>query len=304
MTLSDYLRSRFRAGSHEHVAYRVARYVAWSGGEAAARGARYPDVLRYVTELRGRGLHPRTLRLELAGVSAYHAWLVAAGLRADHPCRTLKLADAYDRRVRTDELYAVDEVAAWASTYRAAKARDQRRGEVVVGLLVNQALTAGDVTRLRVGDVDLDAGTVYVSAGGKTAARTLSLRASQVMTLWRYLDEDRGRYVAMAQARDLREDWLLFDTRGGQLVGGQLHRLVNVGRGQAERLNPQKVRQSVIADLVAGGHDVRVVQAFAGHRNSTATAEYRRSDAEALAEAVARLHPRARSEVDGEGEDR
>ena len=215
----------------------------------------------------------------------------------------MRLADAYDRRVRTDELYAADEVARWASTYRAAKAEDQRRGEVVVGLLANQALTAGDVARLRVGDVDPEAGTVYVGAGGKTAERTLSLRASQVMTLWRYVTEDRGRYVAMARGRGLCDEWLLFDTQGGQLVGGQLHRLVNVGRAEADRLNPQRVRQSVIAGLVAAGHDVRLVQAFAGHRNSTATAQYRRSDAEALAEAVARLHPRARSELGGEGED-
>ena len=293
ITLEDYLRGRFRDGSAEHVAYRVARYVAWSGGEAAAREARYADVLRYVAELRSRGLHPRTLRLELAGVSAYHAWLCETGARADHPCRTMRLADAYDRRVRTDELYAADEIARWARTYRAAKACDQRRGEVVVGLLANQALTAGDVARLRLGDVDLEAGTVFVSAGGKTAERTLNLRASQVMTLWRYLDEDRGRYVAMARGRGLRDGWLLFDTRGDQLVGGQLHRLVNVGRAEADRLKPQRIRQSVIAHLVAAGHDLRVVQAFAGHRSSTATAEYRRSDAEELAEAVACLHPRA-----------
>ena len=293
ITLHDYLRTRFRLGSAEHVAYRVARYVAWSGGEAAAREARYADVLRYVAELRGRGLHPRTLRLELAGVSAYYAWLCEIGVRVDHPCRTMRLADAYDRRVRTDELYTPDEVERWARTYRAAKACDQRRGEVIVGLLVNQALTAGDVARLRLGDVDLDAGTVHVAAGGKTAARTLALKASQVMMLWRYVTEDRGRYVVMATARGLRDDWLLFDTRGGQLVGGQLHRLVNVGRAEADRLRPQRVRQSVIAHLVVAGHDLRVVQAFAGHRSSTATAEYRRSDAEALAEAVARLHPRA-----------
>lgn len=292
-TLKDYLRSRFRAGSAEHVGYRIARYVGRLGEEGAA-AATYQDVLAYVAELRRAGLHARTLRLELAAVKAYHAWLVEVGRRADHPCRSMHLRDQVDRQIRLDGLYSAEQLAAWATSYRAARPEDQRRGEVIVGLLVHQALTAGDVTRLRVGDIDLEAGTVYVAAGGKTAERTLRLRASQVIGLWRYASEDRARYVALAGKAGARDDWLVFDTQGGQLVGGQLHRLVNVGRAKAEKLKPQRIRQSVIAQLVAAGHELRVVQAFAGHRRSSATEQYRRTGAEELAEAVAKYHPRSR----------
>jgi len=290
VTLLEYLSSRYRAGSVQQYVYRIERYVN-KVGEAAAKSATYQDVLGYVAQLRGQGLHAKTLRLELQAVKAYYTWLVKSGQRSDHPCRSMRLGDQVDRQIRLDELYTNEQIETWATSYRAAKADDQRRGAVIIGLLINQALTAGDITRLRVGDVDLEGGTVYVGAGGKTAERTLGLRASQVLGLWRYIEEDRGRYVEMANARNLRSDWLLFDTRGGQLVGGQLHRLVNVGRSKVDRLKPQKVRQSVIANLVASGHELRVVQAFAGHRKSTATAEYRRSEGEELAEAVAKHHP-------------
>ena len=290
-TLGEYLASKYRAGSAEQYAYRIGRYVAHAG-EAAAGSATYGDVLAYVAELRRRGLHAKTLRLELQAVKAYYTWLVKIGQRPDHPCRTMRLGDRVDRQIRVDELYTAEQIEAWASSYKAAKADDQRRGEVIIGLLVNQAMTAGDIARLRVGDVDLAAGTVYVGAGGKTAERTLGLRASQVLTLWRYVERDRGRYVKMAEARGLRSDWLLLDTRGGQLVGAELHELVNVGRAKTERLRPQKVRQSVIAGLVAAGHELRVVQAFVAHRTSAATEQYKRSDHEELTEAVAKYHPR------------
>ena len=290
-SLEEYLARRFYASTARDVTGRVRRYVAYVG-EAAALGATYPEVLAYVGALRRAGLSARSLHLALSALKAYYEWLLESGRRGDHPCRTLVLADAVDRRIRADRLYEASELAGLLANYRANDVRDQRRGEVIVGLLVHQALTTGEVTRLVVGDVDLIAGTLHVGGGGKTAARDLALRASQVMCLHAYLSEDRGRYVEMAAAAGGRTDYLLFDTRGGQLVGSGLRRLINVGRSESERLGPQRIRQSVIAGLVAGGHDVRVVQAFAGHKTATATEQYRASGYEELVEAVVRCHPR------------
>jgi len=290
-TLKDYLAERYRASAVRSYINRITRYVERIG-ETKAREASYQDVLGYVVELRRNGLHAKTLRHELAAVKMYYEWLLESGQRIDHPCRTLVLRDAVDRQIRLDELYTREQLEDLISSYKAADPLNQRRGEVVIGLLINQALTAGEVTRLRIGDVDLEAGTVYVGAGGKTAERTLALKASQVLALWRYIEEDRSRYVSMATARGERTDWLLFDTRGGQLDGGQLNRLINRGRSKADRLRPQKIRQTVIAELVAAGHDVRIVQAFAGHRRSSATEQYKRTGLEELAEAVMKLHPR------------
>ena len=290
-TLEEFLADRYRASAVRSYCNRIARYIERLG-EAEARDANYQQVLEYVAELRRSGLHAKSLRHELAAVKMYYEWLLDSGERSDHPCRTLVLRDAVDRQIRLDELYTREQLDELSSTYKAANPLDQRRGEVIIGLLVNQALTAGEVTRLRLEDIDLEAGSVYVGAGGKTAERTLALRASQVLNLWRYMEEDRGRYVAMATERGTRDDWLLFDTRGGQLEGGQLNRLINRGRAKADRLRPQKIRQTVIAELVATGHDVRVVQAFAGHRRSSATEQYKQTGLEELAEAVMKLHPR------------
>lgn len=294
MTLDDYLRERYRTSTARVYANQIARY---RRERESVEAADYGAVLGYLAERRRAGASAKTLHRELDALKVYYEYLLAAGVRDDHPCRSLSLADAQDRSVRLDELYEREQLDGLLKDYRAADRRNQRRGEVVVGLLIYQALTAGEVTRLRLEDVDLEAGTVYVGAGGKTAARTLGLRASQVLTLWRYVEEDRGRYVAMAEERvnsvgGGRTDWLLFDTRGGQLQGGEINRLINRGRAKRDKLRPQKIRQTVIAELLAAGHDVRIVQAFAGHRRSSATEQYERTGLEELAEAVAKHHPR------------
>lgn len=291
MKLSEYLNENYRTSAVRSYRNRINRFIE-NIGESASKLAKYQDVLDYLNGLRQNGLHAKSLRHELAAVKIYYEWLLETKQRADHPCRTMVLRDAIDKQIRLEELYEREQLDSFISGYKAANPADQKRGEVIIGLLVNQALTAGEVTRLRLVDVDLEAGTIYVAAGGKTAERTLGLRAHQVLGLYRYIEEDRSRYVILAKAKGLREDWLLFDTAGGKLEGGGINRLINRGRKHAEKLRPQKIRQTVIAELVAAGHDVRIVQAFAGHRRSSSTEAYKRTGLEELAEAVVKYHPR------------
>jgi integrase/recombinase XerD len=56
-------------------------------------------------------------------------------------------------------------------------------------------------------------------------------------------------------------------------------------------MQPQKIRQSVIANLLDERHDTRIVQVFAGHRRASTTEQYRKYENETLQEAVGRLHP-------------
>lgn len=289
-----YLRGRYRPSTRWAYERQVERYVRWCGGEVAAAAAGYGDVLAYLAQLRGAGLAARSVHAALGAVRAYYAWLAAVGVRADHPCRTLELADRVDRAIRTDILPTPAEVAAWVARSTAERMEHRRRAAVACQLVGYQAATTGEVAALRVGDVDLQAGTVRLGVpGARTLARELPLRASQAVLLARYLAEDHPRYVAEARARGHPDDGRVFlSRRGGPLLARHVTRVVNGGRPESERLAPRVVRQGVIAGLLAAGHAVRVVQAFAGHRTAEATAAYGVAAAEALAAAIARGHPR------------
>jgi len=47
----------------------------------------------------------------------------------------------------------------------------------------------------------------------------------------------------------------------------------------------------VIANLLKQGHDLRVVQTFAGHKYPSATEKYKQDDLEALKQEVLKYHP-------------
>ncbi len=279
---ADYLRRNYRDSVVRSYGNAVEQYLREI---LDAETATYTEILDYVDGLRRRGLHAKTLRNHLSAIKVYYDWRQRSGRREDHPCARLRLRDPVDRRVRLDGLYAAGELAAWLA------ANPERRRRVAAGLLVHQGLMSAEAVRLDVGDVDLHAGTVSVTGGGKTASRELALKASQVLELDAYIKGERRQLHKLA-ARGERSERLLLTAAGRPLATAGLSALVNAGFGRGDRLLPLRVRQSVIAELLAAGHDVRVVQAFAGHRTATATEGYRRSGLEELAAAVRALHPR------------
>jgi integrase/recombinase XerD len=51
------------------------------------------------------------------------------------------------------------------------------------------------------------------------------------------------------------------------------------------------MRQSVIANLLKQNNDIRMVQAFAGHKRIGTTESYKQSGLEALKASIEQLHP-------------
>jgi integrase/recombinase XerD len=51
------------------------------------------------------------------------------------------------------------------------------------------------------------------------------------------------------------------------------------------------IRQSVIANLLKAGKDVRFVQVFSGHRSPMTTERYQQTGIEELTAAVMKFHP-------------
>jgi integrase/recombinase XerD len=56
-------------------------------------------------------------------------------------------------------------------------------------------------------------------------------------------------------------------------------------------VSPLSIRQSVIANLLEAGKDIRMVQVFAGHKSPMTTERYQQTGIEELTAAVNRYHP-------------
>jgi site-specific recombinase XerD len=288
MILREYLKSKYSATSIRSYENMIRRFRL-SLGELAD-GAGYHDVLDYIGQLRGQGLHPKSLRNNLFAVKIYFDYLLATGNRNDHPCRYLNLKDQVNRQIAVESLYSREVLEELYEHYQAKKPENQRRDLIIISLLIYQALTVLEISQLRVEDIKLEAGTVYIRENVKNRGRTLDLKPRQILLMHTYMKEDWKRYWRKRPPRK-RFDYFILSENGLQLWKSGINRMINRGREKQDRLTPLKIRQSVIANLLKEGHDLRVVQVFAGHRRTASTEAYKQTGLEELKAAIEKLHP-------------
>jgi site-specific recombinase XerD len=298
MKLTDYLTSKYSATSIRSYENMIRRFRL-SLGELAD-GAGYHDVLDYIGQLRGQGLHPKSLRNNLFAVKIYFDYLLATGNRNDHPCRYLNLKDQVNRQIAVESLYSREVLEELYEHYQARNPENQRRDKIIISLLIYQALTVLEISQLRVEDVNLEAGTIYIRENVKNRGRTLDLKPRQILLMHTYLKANPGKpdgngagwkwYWRKRPPRK-RFDYFILSENGLQLWKSGINRMINRGREKQDRLTPLKIRQSVIANLLKEGHDLRVVQVFAGHRRTASTEAYKQTGLEELKAAIEKLHP-------------
>lgn len=59
----------------------------------------------------------------------------------------------------------------------------------------------------------------------------------------------------------------------------------------SRKLTAQTIRQSVIANLLKSGKDLRLVQTFAGHKYPSTTEKYKQTEVEELKSQILKYHP-------------
>lgn len=286
--LQEYIESHYSHTSAPGYYTMINRYLAWANEKAET--ATYTDVVEYIGYLRKKGLHPKTLRNNLFAVKIYYRYLVATGKRKDHPCQKLYLKDKINRAIAVESLYPQKTLEALLADHKSKRKEHQQRDEVIISLLIYQALTVLEITQLKVKDINLDKGTIRVKGNVKNKGRTIDLKPNQVMLFYNYLNETRQELLGK-NPNPKQEQTFILNQEGQPIFPGSINRLINYGKPKHERLIPLKIRQSVIAHLVKSGNDIRVVQVFAGHRRAGSTEEYRQTGLEELKSAIEKLHP-------------
>jgi site-specific recombinase XerD len=267
-----------------------------------AKTALYADVMQYVEGLRKTYPNPRTINRMLYGVKAYYNYLNETDQRETHPCKSLKLRDAKTKQVQLQDMFTESELESLLDRkerYEALRTRNQ----VIISLLIYQALKTGEIINLKTSDVDLEKGTIYIRKSRKSNARKLELKPKQIMVFYQYLHAcmpDRHKVRPELLEKNQKEtSQLIINLRGQEETGEGINYLVETMRHKypGRKLNVRTIRQSVIANLLkptsAGGRGkgLREVQYFAGHRKISSTERYRQTGLEELKTAIMKYHP-------------
>ncbi len=283
--LSDYLLEKYSPLTVKIYLFDICRFTSYMGEERAVR-ASYRDIMEYVDYLRKGYRNPLTIKRMLYGVKAWYFYLIEKGERSDHPCRQLQLKDARGADIQLQDLFTgveMEKLMQRKERFEAARLRNR----VIISLLIYQGLRLREIVMLRVKDVDLEAGTIFIRAMPRAMARTLKLKTSQVMLFYNYLHELRPKLLRTVTDR------LILTLRGSAENGEGINYLIETFKHlfPERTLNARTLRQSVITNMLREGKDLRVVQVFAGHKKISSTEKYRQSGLEELQNAIEKYHP-------------
>lgn len=222
----------------------------------------------------------------LHGIKKYYSWLVSIGQRNDHPCRFLNLKDKTSRNIQLQDLFTAEELEVLLE--RRERYTDlKNRNQVIIGLLIYQGITTGELTRIELQDIDLEVGEIYIKSSSKLNSRTLKLKPNQILPMHQYIHEIRPKLLSV------KTEALIINKLGNAETGEQISYLVSTFKHlfPGRNLNPKTIRQSIIANLLKSGNDLSVVQVFAGHKYPSATENYKQVNVEQLKKLVAKYHP-------------
>jgi len=285
MTLIEYLQARHTKGTAERYQRDIANYLQVVT-EAKAINATYSDIMDYIDILRSKYSNPETIKVIIQSIKKYYYWLNHTGQRKTHPCRNLKLREKTNRDIQIQDLFTASELELLLE--RKERYSDLKiKNQVIISLLIYQGLTRNDIVNLTLSDVDLNEGAIYIKADTKTNSRTLKLKSKQIMLLHKYINESRKELI-----RNESES-LILTKLGTAETGEGISYLLETAKHlfPNRNLNTKTIRQSVIANLLKSGHDLRLVQTFAGHKYPSATEKYRQTGIEELKAGIQKYHP-------------
>jgi len=281
MELQHYLHEHFADRTAHDYALMIEHYCKQTKDPERAK---YKDIVHYLEGHRQSGKKSSTLLSHLSAIKVYYDYLKQSGSRQDHPCKHLRLKDSIDPRVNVQDLFSSTDL---ELLLEQATSKVPMRDKMIVSLLIYQALTTKNIINLEVKDINLEQATIYVKAGLELNERTLELHPRQIMLISRYLNEERPTLNKHHSAK------LIITRKGNPETGPAVRWVIDQSKHLFldKTLSALAIRQSVIANLLKAGKDIRSVQIFAGHRSPTTTERYQQSGIEELTAAVMKFHP-------------
>ena len=285
MNIENYLKTHYSPDTSKAYKREIEIYLS---NYPAAEKANYAALTNYIGLLRKRYSKASTIARIVSSLKVYYNYLCFCGIRNDNPTKAIKLRDKQSRDIQLQDLFTTEELEILLNRKERYTNLDYRN-KVLSSLLIYQALHPGEIENLLVENIDLNTGSIYIKQTFKTNSRTLQLKPNQILLFNTYINEIRTKLLNAKPS-----NCLLIGIRGGAMSGEDITKHIKRSFKElypSRKVNAQTIRQSVITNLLKQGHDLSLVQAFAGHKTPSTTERYKQSEIETLKAAVNKYHP-------------
>ncbi len=243
------------------------------------------DLNNYFGELASRGRRPATLARKVSAVRRFFGHLQERGEVRKNPTagyRAPKLARYHPDYLSVGEIEQILEACQFDPKLAV---RDRAMIEVLYGC----GLRISELSGLRVGDIEFEAGFIKVIGKGNKQ-RLVPLGEFARQAIERYLDDPTRQKQPGGGSQPI------FVNRSGVALSRvglwKVVRKLVLRAGIAKSVTPHTFRHSFATHLLAGGADLRTVQEMLGHADISTTEIYTQIDQGYIVAEHRRHHPR------------
>ena len=285
MNLQNYLQNELSESSVKTYLYEIEKFKKHYKNPEKIN---YQNLMEYVELLR-KNYNPQSVKRTIYAIKKYYDYLVNIGKVKINIASNIKIKDGKENPVQLQELLTEKEL------QKLLEPREERypilakRNQIIISLLVNQALLVGDIEKLKIEDLDLQNAKIKVQQTGITNERILELKAEQILLFYQYLQQEREQLKTF---RTETENYFLLGKLGTKITSDDINYLVSTYKKNfAKKLTSITIRQSVIKLKLDNGENLRKVQYFAGHKHADTTEKYKETGINALQTAINQFHP-------------
>ena len=254
-------------------------------GAASLAQLQGAQIGRFVMQLHGGGLAPRSIARTLSSWRSYYRWLAQRGAISRNPCegiRTPKQPRLLPKALTPEQTQALLDAPA-ADIF-------DLRDKAMFELFYSSGLRLSELASLDCNDgIDLREGEVRVTGKrSKTRVVPVGHKALEAINVW---------LTRRAEVAAPEEKAVFVGPRGKRIAPRAIE--LRLGRwaklhGLGVHVTPHMLRHSFASHVLQSSGDLRAVQEMLGHANISTTQIYTHLDFQHLAKVYDTAHPRAR----------
>ena len=239
----------------------------------------------YFAWLTNQGKSSATVTRSLASIKGFYSYLVSTGVMETNPVKSIHLAKV---EKKLPQILTGREVELLLQQPQCTDPKGFR-DKAMLELLYATGIRVSELISLNVEDVNIPAGFIRCSGGGKS--RMIPLYPAAVRALQTYIFQIRPSMIA-----DPAEPALFVNLSGERMSRQGFWKIIKHYQQSAniqKDITPHTLRHSFAAHLLENGADLKSIQEMLGHSDISSTQIYTQIVKQNLKSVYNKFHPKA-----------
>jgi tyrosine recombinase XerC len=238
--------------------------------------------IKYLSQLKEKEYAERSIARKVASLKAFFKFLQNRRLIKANPSLLLYSPKTHER---LPDFLTLEETERILDSVKVKKWQDFR-DKAILELLYSTGMRLGELTALRIGDINLPDEVLKIKGKGKKE-RIVPIGKPSLDALLDYLEKKPKK----------REERVFLNKYGKPISERGVERIIKKyvkKTGLGKQITPHTFRHTFATHMLDRGADLRTVQELLGHERITTTQIYTHLTMEKLKEFYIKAHPRAR----------